>query len=258
MSASLAVVISHHNDLERLEQRLIEVQDADLIVILEDPSEVTPAVHALAVKHRAFVKEHVLQDDFAAHRNSVFKHIQAEWVWFLDVDESVTRSLWNEVQEHLTDSELQALILPRRDYFLGKLLQHGETGRMALLRIARLKAGRDGWKRAVHEVWEVPGPSRLLLEPLLHFPHASIKEFLQTLHWYAQLEPGTRQRLSRRKVVFQLLTYPSAKLFKAIVLQGGWQDGWPGIIHAGLMAYNSLITRVYMYEEWYGQKLELS
>jgi hypothetical protein len=250
---TITIVILHHGEVGELTTRLREAKEADQILVLEDPSKYTPQVDAVVKKQQGEVIVHSLNHDFAAHRNSVFPKVTSDWTLFLDSDESLSPELWSEISTVIADTKHDSFFIPRRDIFLGKLLEHGETGSMKLVRLARTKAGAGKWERAIHEHWNVAGSRGILISPLLHTPHRSVSAFLQKLHSYGALEPGARNPLLRRKVLFELFFYPPAKFFKAIFWQQGWRDGWYGWVHAFLMAYYSLIVRVYCWEAWHAK-----
>lgn len=251
---NLCVVILHHGETDLLAKRLPEISQANEIIVLEDPSTFSEQTKKLAKQFGAKVFEHQVSGDFAAHRNSVFSHIKSEWTLFLDQDESVSVELWQEIRAVIQDSKFDSFSIPRRDIFLGQQLRFGETGNISLVRLALTAKGKNTWERAIHETWNAPGQVGTLSKPLIHRPHASIQSFLQKLHTYAALEPGVRVPLSQTKVLWEVLVYPVAKLAKAIIWQQGWRDGVAGWIHAFLMAYYSLIVRVFCWEAWHGRK----
>ncbi len=254
-SIPLTVVILHHGEADEIFTRLEEVSGAAQILVLEDPSEYSlgTAKKLVSAKNIQFV-EHALERDFASHRNSIFPYITQEWILFLDRDESVSPKLWQEITGVIQQTEFDAYKIPREDVFLGQTMRFGETGNASFLRLARTELGNNRWQRAVHERWEVPGKVGKLKNSLLHTSHTSVAGFLRKLDAYAQIEPGVRQPLSRRKVLFEMLFYPPAKFFWDVLVLSGWRDGTRGWIFAFGMAYWSLLKRVYCWEAWFTAK----
>lgn len=250
----ITTIILYHGEVGLLEERIKEVKSFSQVIVLDDPSEYSRQIKDLAVKQSCMYLAHDLNGDFATHRNFALEKVDTEWTFFLDSDESVTPDLASEISSVLENTSHNSFSIPRRDIFLGKQLSFGETGKISLVRLARTNVAKNGWNRAVHEVWNVPGTVERLKNPILHTPHATISLFLQKLNTYAVLEPGQRQPLSRRKVLFELFFYPSAKFFKAILWQQGWRDGVHGWIHAFCMSYYSLIVRVFCWEVWHAKK----
>lgn len=249
--STLSVVILQSGETDSLRLRLHEVADADEIIILEDATKVSADVHKLALQYKAQAVARNLNSDFSDHRNFALKRVSKTWTLFIDSDESVSADLWQEIRLATQQESVLGYWIPRRDIFLGQLLKYGETGSMQLLRLAQTKAGV--WQERVHETWNVPEPHGFLKESLIHNPNTTIAEFLQKIHRYASLVPEDRTPLSRRKVLFELCTYPVGKFLQAMILRSGWRDGVRGVIHAFVMSYHSLLVRVYCWEAWYGK-----
>lgn len=248
---SIAAVILHHGEASSLERVLSEVSGADEIIVVHDGPEIPTALKAVLGKYPAQVFARKLNNDFSAQRNFGLSKVNSDWTLFVDQDESVSPELWEEIRSEITQTMSKSFWISRRDIFLGQKLQHGETGQMQLLRLGRTKLGIGKWQRSVHEVWDVSAPHGFLRNPLWHVSSVTVTEFLQKLNGYAALEPGNRSPLSRRKVLFQLVFYPPGKFLQAVIWRSGWRDGARGWIHAFLMAYYSLIVRVYCWEVWH-------
>lgn len=219
----------------------------DLVALLADE----------ATRHSDDVKIAVCPqiDDFAKERNQILQQSKSDWTFFIDSDEWVPQKLWTEIRQAISANEVDALVFKRHDSFLGRRLNYGEVGAVRLLRCARTKLGKGGWQRRVHEIWAVKSENQLELDtPLEHHPHPTLSEFLAKLHRYASLEPIARDPYSKERIIFELATYPIAKFIHNYLLRTGWRDGWPGLVHAGLMSYYSLITRVYLYEAHYTKR----
>lgn len=193
--------------------------------------------------------------DFAEKRNFGLEQSKSDWTLFLDTDERCPPALWKEIRNFMDAGHVDALVLHRHDWFLGRRLRHGEVGAVRLLRCARTKAGKGRWERPVHEVWNIPGAKIAeCVTPLEHHPHPTLNEFLRKLHWYASLEPKSRRRYSFRRIVIEFLCFPPLKFIQNFIWRLGFLDGWQGFLHAGLMSYYSLITRVFLYEAYFTQK----
>ncbi len=251
MKQTLSLVILTHNSAEMLKPHLAEyANEVDQIVFIDNNS--TDDIAGVAKKFNAQLFTRSLNNDFSAQRNSAFAHITSQWTFYIDSDEYVPPELWSEIHRLIESGEFEALSVPRRDFFLGKLLKYGETGHTSLLRLAKTSLGKNRWQRAVHEVWEVPTVNiGTLHSALQHSPHPTISEFLQKLHWYASLEPQSREKYSKIQILFEIAVYPPAKFIQNFFMKQGWRDGVIGCVHALLMSYYSLITRVYLYEAWH-------
>ncbi len=139
--------------------------------------------------------------------------------------------------------------IKRQDHFMGKDLRFGETANVTLLRLARKSAGK--WHRPIHETWQVKGEIAQLKNPLLHYPHHSISQFIKSINFYTDLE--AKHRLSPEKpnkfgVVTQMLFFPPAKFIYNYIVLLGFLDGIPGFIMALMMSLHSFMVRAKTYE----------
>ena len=98
------------------------------------------------------------------------------------------------------------------------------------MRLARRKAGT--WQRKVHEKWVINGQIGELSEPLHHFPHPDIKEFIEKINWYTELETTEYANESTMMSVLKLFLFPPAKFIVNYLIRLGLLDGFPGFVLA--------------------------
>ena len=123
----------------------------------------------------------------------------------------------------------------------GKWLKHGETGSVKLLRLARKDEGR--WVRPVHEVWQVKGQTLELKNPLLHYPHQTVKELLEEINFYTSLNAQVFYDQGVRARPWQIIVYPLGKFIKNYFWKWGFLDGMAGFLSAVFMSFHSFLTR---------------
>lgn len=123
----------------------------------------------------------------------------------------------------------------------GRCLKHGETNRVRLLRLARKEAGV--WRRPIHEVWQVSGKTGELKNPLLHYPHPNVAQFLEEINWYSSLNANYLFEHGVRINGGQIIAYPLAKFFLNYFWRLGCLDGTAGIVMALMMSFHSFLTR---------------
>lgn len=235
--------------------------------------------------------------DFAECRNNAMQQARGEWVMFLDSDEEITPALAKEIKRLVAPKESSfvseasslaptksnpsgfgrtseffqrknsgssekfgnptGFYVKRRDRFLGKWLQHGETAHVKLLRLARKDAGK--WVRPVHEVWRVEGVVGTLREPILHYSHQTVDEMLEKLDWYSNLESEYRKSVTQKMyynqsgrndyntfLIISLMLFPIGKFIQNYFFRLGFFDGMQGFIHAAMMSFHSFSVRAKM------------
>lgn len=189
---------------------------------------------------------HTLNEDFAAQRNFALSLCTKTWVLFVDEDEEVSPGLITEIASAILQDSNDGYMVRRCDVFMGRVLKHGETGNIELLRLAKKSAGI--WERPVHEVWHVAGNIGVLNSPLIHRAHPSIAAFLDKINAYTSIEANFRKKQGRHPSVFELLAYPHAKFLQNYVFRLGFLDGIPGFTMAFMMSIHSLAVRIKLYE----------
>jgi glycosyltransferase involved in cell wall biosynthesis len=188
--------------------------------------------------------------DFALARNELLKSVKTDWVLFLDSDETLSPELNREISEITSNNNpsYDAYMLYRTDHFLGKVLQYGETGKIAFVRLARKNWG--AWQGRVHEKWVGPGPVGQLSSPILHTPHPKLVDFVAKIDRYSTLAAQERFDQGKTSSLWHIAVYPIAKFKYNYLFKLGFLDGTVGVIHAFIMSWHSYLTWTKLYLLW--------
>lgn len=244
MTGVLSAIVLTHNSSDTLLRTLDSLTWCDEVLVVDDES--TDATVTLAKKAGAIVYVHKSDDDFAAQRNFGLAKAKGEWVLFVDSDEVVTPQLAAEIQSVGGSS---GYYIRRLDYLFGRWLNHGETSRVRLLRLARKGAGK--WIRSVHEIWNVEGETGQLSHPLLHYPHPNVAQFLDSINRYSTLNARYLHARGIHASWWQIGAYPKAKFFVNYLWYLGFLDGTAGAVVAIMMSFHSFLTRAKLYLLWH-------
>lgn len=238
-----AVVLARDN--EKIIQKCLEsVSWCNEVLLIDDFSADKTA--QIAKKQGAKVYEHHLNGDWAAQRNFGLSKTSSEWVLFVDSDEIVSDQMRINILDHLQTDEVVGFYIKRTDKFMGKVLTHGETSNVRLLRLAQKNAGI--WKRAVHEVWDVSGDLGTIDVPLIHDRDFSISDFIERLNKYTDIDA--------QELINEGKTYKNSELLKPVgkflisyIYRLGFLDGFEGFVFAFLMSFHSLVVRIKTWEK---------
>lgn len=236
---TISAVIIAKNEAKMFPRCLESLAWCQEIVVIDDASSDETA--AIATRLGAKVYSHPLENDFAKQRNYGLTKATGEWILFVDADEVVSSKLAQEIQKTIQTTRAQGFLIKRVDSLWGKTLQHGETGNIYLLRLARKDAGK--WQGRVHETWLVAGKVEKLQHVLLHFPHPTISEFLAEINFYTSLRAEELHKKGVRATCLSILFYPKAKFVLNYFFRQGFRDGLPGLIFALLMSFHSFLVR---------------
>lgn len=230
-SPSIAAVLIVQDEAHQLRDCLATLAWADEIVVVDGGSRDGTADLARALGGRVVERTFT---DFADQRNFALAQATAEWVLMIDADERVTENLRDEIREAVRRPGCDAYRVPHLDYMFGRWIRHGGWFPQYHLRLARRSGAR--WDRPVHEVLTVDGKVGTLREPLLHFAHADVRDFIRKLNRYTDDEVE-RQWAGRRPPWWRVLWEPPLYFAYKYFVQSGWRDGGHGFILAQLMAF---------------------
>lgn len=237
----LSVVILTKNEEKNIVACLESLSWCDEIFVIDDNSTDTTVELAKKLGVKVFI--HALDNNFAAQRNFGLLKTNGSWVLFIDADEVVSEALASEISSAVADpisNEVNGYYIKRRDVMWGKELKHGEVGEIKVLRLAKKDSGR--WHRKVHEVWEVKGEAGELQNPLLHFPHPTLAEFVSHIDFYSTLHAQQKFEDGERSSIFKIILWPKLKFIKNYVWGFGFLDGTQGFVLAMLMSFHSFLA----------------
>ena len=248
MRAMISAVVLTKNAERTIKFCLRSLAFANERIVIDDRS--SDKTVALAKRLGAHVYERGLAGDFAAARNFGLQKASQEWVLFVDADEQVSQKLAGEIQQKLASvpTQVRGFYLKRRDTFLGRRLDHGETAAVRLLRLARRGSGQ--WQGEVHEVWKVKGRVENLDAPLDHDRNLNLSQFMTRLAVYAQIKAQERYRKHKQESLFRVFLNPLSKFIQNYFWRLGFLDGFPGLVMAWFMSWHSLLVRIWLRLLW--------
>jgi len=228
----LKALITTFNEEDRLQACLDSVAFADEVWVVDSFStDATPDLvrAAGAVLHQREYRSPSDQKNWALDR------MGDGWVLILDADERVSPELRDEIGRVLEDPESDAYWIPRRNFFLGRRMNHAGWERDGVVRLVRGPGNRYGEAR-VHEKMVCSGPVRRLGHPLEHHTYRHWPDYLERMTRYAL--SGGRQMHERGEPSSFLRVWlrPGARFFRMYVLQRGFLDGVHGLLLCSVSA----------------------
>jgi glycosyltransferase involved in cell wall biosynthesis len=242
----ITAIVLTHNSENTIQRTLVSLRWCDECIVMDDFSD-DKTVSIVKQFHFNVITRH-LAGDFSSQRNYALKQAKGDWIFYVDSDEVVTDALQQEILKAVDSPDVSGYFLKRIDYFYGKPLVHGETAGVRLLRLAKRDTG--SWTRSIHEVWNIDGPTEILSEPLLHYPHPDVAQFLEEINWYSTLNAKFLFSQKIREPALYILIYPAAKFFVNYLWKLGFLDGMPGMIMAMMMSFHSFLTRSKLQMLW--------
>lgn len=240
----ISAIILTKNEERNIEKCLKSIYWCDEIIIVDDNS--TDKTIEIAKKYNATVYSRSLDNNFSAQRNFGLSKANNDWILFVDSDEIVSDALAYEISNAIgiksqNPKNFNGFYIKRTDFIWGKKLEYGETGGINLLRLARKNAGL--WEGTAHERWIINTSTGKLINPLLHFPHKTLSEFLREINFYTDLKAKELLNKNIKVSFWSIIAYPSGKFFVNYFLRRGFMDGMPGLVFAITMSFHSFLVR---------------
>jgi hypothetical protein len=176
-------------------------------------------------------------------------------VLFLDTDERLTQAFRKEVEQTLPTTTHNAFWIGYRNWFLGRLLKHGDPMRKtALLRIGHgeyEQIPEERWSlldMEIHEQLVVDGSIGVIDAKLEHHDRKDLQAYYARHNDYSTWEArrflalnDRRQLTLRQRLKYRMLTWPVFPVIYFLacyVIKGGFLDGKAGFYFAmGKMFY---------------------
>jgi glycosyltransferase involved in cell wall biosynthesis len=267
---TIAAVVISLNEANNLPRCLNSLSWCEELLLIDSGS--TDGSQAIAAQRRARVLEHRQPGrfSFTVQRNWALENggLSSDWVLFLDADEEVGPACRGAIEAAIQSALRQedgpvGFELTPRYWFLGRWLRYTQGYPNWHPRLVR-----RGHLSFEGSLWEsFPADSRIgrIAEPYEHYAFSKgIDDWLERHRRYADWEAerivayldgggsnalGTRRWLRLRRLAAQLWPLrPLLRFSQKYLLQGGFREGWQGLLFSLLMAGYDLITVVKVIE----------
>ena len=229
-SPKITACIIARDEAVRLPACLTSVAFCDELVVVDSGSTDDTVKIATAAGARVIEQPWL---GFPAQRNVALDNAHGEWVLEIDADERVTPELAAEIASFVADPpegvDLEGL--PRHDLFLGRFLGPSAKYPEYSRRLLRRGSYRHDEGRTVHEGLVPHGTVHPFTHDLEHLLADSLSEALRDAWSYARLEAGQMQSpLTVASFIRGALIRPTVKFLYRLTVDGGWRDGWRGVV----------------------------
>ena len=172
------------------------------------------------------------------------------WVLALDADEEVSVALKEEMLEFFSKElplKYAGARFPRKTWFLGRWIRHGDWYPDRQLRLFRRDAGHWGGSPE-HDKIELEGPCLEMREELHHFSNPTIGSYVGKINifsdYFLKRQLGKKATWSVSAAVFRAWW----RFVRAYFLRLGLLDGFPGLFIAASTAYATFVRYSRLYE----------
>lgn len=242
----ISAVIITKNEEKNIKECIKTVLWCSEIIVIDDNS--IDKTREIAGNVGAKVIRRSLDNDFSAQRNYGMSVAKYDWVLFLDADERISEKLKDEILKKIEENKFEGFYIKRVDYMWEKQLNFGDVGGVKLLRLGKKNAGK--WKGNVHEIWDIKGKTKILENPIFHYPHPNLDEFLKELNYYSDIRAQELFKEGWKSSFISIILYTKLKFIYNYFIKLGFLDGIRGLIIAILMSFYSFLVRSKLWLLW--------
>jgi len=248
MNLPISVAIITYNEECNLERCLKSVADlANEIVVVDSGS--TDGTIEIAKKFGAIVHEQAWLG-YRDQKNLALDRCSQPWVLALDADEEISPELKNEIIaffEKGNDQRFVGARFPRKTWFLGRWIRHGDWYPDFQLRLFRRDRGR--WKEPIHEFVDLQGSTTTFSEKLLHYSFPSMNAYIDKINPFADEFFKKQHAQKKAWSLGATVTRPLWRFFRGYFLKRGFLDGFPGLWIAVATAFSTFVRYSRSYEQ---------
>ncbi len=253
MKNSLTAVILAKNEEEMISNCLETLSWVDHLLVINNGS--TDATAEIAENFGAQVV-HFEHSSFARLRNEALKHLDSDWVMYIDPDERIVPTLAKEIMVRLETEEADALIFNRKNICYGQEFNYGGWEQDKVTRVFRTKKLKH-WQGRVHETAVFEGEALELKTPLIHLTHRSTTDNLKKTIKWTKIEAEELFKADAAPVnFFTLIRKGLMEFIRRAFIKKGYKDGLAGMIEALVQGINKILIYIQVWELQQNPSLE--
>jgi glycosyltransferase involved in cell wall biosynthesis len=243
----LSLSVITRNEAANLERCLASVAGLVSETVVMDSGS-TDATEAIARRHGV----RWMHRDWLGYRDqkqAALEQCTQPWVLALDADEEVSPAMRQDILtffEKGTDHH-DGASFPRKVWFLGRWITHGDWYPDRKLRLVRRERAR--WGGSIeHDKLEVPGPVKICAGDLHHYSFPTMARYVEKINIFAEEYLKRQLAAGKRWSLAETLFRPAWRFVRAYVLRRGFLDGFPGLWIAWSTAYQTFVRHSRLYE----------
>jgi glycosyltransferase involved in cell wall biosynthesis len=183
------------------------------------------------------------------NKNFGFSKAAGEWILSLDSDERLTPQLVAEIRSKIQTNKFDGYEIPRKNIIFGKWIQHSIWWPDYNLRLFKKNKGIFPLHH-VHEKIKLDGKVSKLTNPMIHYNYKTISQFVNKLNNTYTESEAENFLLSKQDIHwYDAIRWPLGDFLKTFFYQGGYKDGFHGLVLSQLQAFYSLIFFAKVWEK---------
>lgn len=241
---TISVVINTKNAAATLDRALKSVAWADQLVVMDMHS--ADDTKKIALKHKADFFTHPDVGYVEPARNAAIAKAKSDWVFILDADEEVPKSLATTLQRLAEgDATAVAYYLPRKNIVFDHWYQHAGWWPDYQLRL--FKKGSVEWSDQIHQAPKISGTHDFIApieeHAIIHHNYQTVEQFIDRLNRYTSHEVPSRAATAKPANSKAVLTAFKNEFMARMFRHHGIDGGLHGVSLSLLQAmYESIVV----------------
>jgi glycosyltransferase involved in cell wall biosynthesis len=246
MSNKISACVTAGNEEANIRRCLESLTWCDEIIVVDSFS--TDRTVEICKEYTKRVYQHEWLG-YIGQKNLIREMATHEWVMFLDADEEVSPALRSEIQELFKKGpgSYDGFQFPRKVFYLGRWICHGEWYPDIKLRLFRKNRGRSAG-REPHDHVIVEGPVKTLKNPIFHYTYDNMSEHLANMNRFSTITAQEKHREGVRFNAFGWMFRTVWRFFKAFFFKLGFLDGRRGLIIAMVSSFGVAMKYAKLWE----------
>lgn len=241
-----SVYIVTLNCAEWLESTLESVKDFSEVIILDSGS--TDLTYAIAESFPNTRISHQDWQGYAGQKSLALAQCKNDWVLNLDGDEVLSSELKAEIEQMIQSNQLDALITPINDVFLG-VPNSKHTKKHAKVRFFRKSKGRYDLENKVHENVIVDGQSVRAEGDIYHYGESSIFVKVEKNNQYSELKAQEKYQKGKAPSLLKLVLVMPLTFVKSYFIRRSCLNGWRGFVNSMVNAFYAFLKEAKLFEQ---------
>lgn len=241
-----SVYIVTLNCAEWLESTLESVKDFSEVIILDSGS--TDQTYAIAESFPNTRISHQDWQGYAGQKSLALAQCKNDWVLNLDGDEVLSSELKAEIEQTIQSNQLDALITPINDVFLG-VPNSKHTKKHAKVRFFRKSKGRYDLENKVHENVIVDGQSARAEGDIYHYGESSIFVKVEKNNQYSELKAQEKYQKGKVPSLLKLVLVMPLTFVKSYFIRRSCLNGWRGFVNSMVNAFYAFLKEAKLFEQ---------
>ncbi|MGB2579853.1 glycosyltransferase involved in cell wall biosynthesis [Elusimicrobium simillimum] len=242
---SISLIIITKNEEHNIAACLKSVEGvADEVILVDGQSTDNTVKIAESLGAKVFTR---VFDSFTLQKGFALAQATKDWVLNLDADEKLSEELKKEILETVKDTDCNGFLLPSKNIFLGRKMNHSGLKGNYKLRLVRRSANARYEGGKVHEVLTADGKTGKLKNVIDHTPYTSIYQYFDKFNKYTSLGAQTKYDQGKKFNPIQILR-PPFDFFKIYIIRLGILDGFQGFLWAFFSSLYPFVKYVKLWE----------